>query len=223
MKNNELSKLLNVIEEEENSSVEFETVWRKANRKNWLERYFQSLKYNLAFLLILFILTPLLFDVLFSNNISVSETTQNSPVNEGNFYIKANTYGLPDEVIIRGQSALPEGTELVLKVFPSKELNTVTEEKVIETERDGSFTIIFNRLKNNQDFFVTLELFSHKQNIKTQDLISEMKDIGMSEIFNYKYKHKTYKGFRLYEKIHGVDKNTWGQRTFMVKSLKDFE
>ncbi|MGM0867557.1 MAG: hypothetical protein ACQEWF_23175 [Bacillota bacterium] len=222
MKNNELSKLLNVIEEEETSSVEFETVWRKANRKNWLERYFQSLKYNLAFLLILFILTPLLFDVLF-NNISISETTQNSPIHEGNFFIKANTYGLPDEVIIRGQSALPEGTELVLKVFPSEELNKVAEEKVIETERDGSFTIIFNRLKNNQDFFITLELFSHKQNMKTQDLISEMKDIGMSEIFNYKYKHKTYKGFRLYEKIYGVDKSTWGQRTFMVKSLKEIE
>lgn len=59
MKKDRLKKLFDHVDENEKSTVEFQTVWRKAHRRDWKRRLFQSAGPNLAVLMILLILTPL--------------------------------------------------------------------------------------------------------------------------------------------------------------------
>ncbi|MCR8848525.1 hypothetical protein NQ095_08935, partial [Rossellomorea sp. SC111] len=59
MKKDRLKKLFNHVDENEKSTVEFQTVWRKAHRRDWKRRLFQSAGPNIAILMFLLILTPL--------------------------------------------------------------------------------------------------------------------------------------------------------------------
>ncbi|WP_421378486.1 hypothetical protein ACOJQI_13115 [Bacillus salacetis] len=198
MKDENLRKLFKEVDKSEDTSIEFETVWRKANRRGWKDKYFHSLRHNLAILCTLLILAPVVGSFIVSN----PQSDKDADFYENHDVIQGQTRRLADKAVIKGQSSLPEGSIIQLKLIKI-ESETIIDEKEIQIDRAGSFIGTFHVPDKQEDYIVMLELFPHLQSKSIQEVIGPKGENLYSSpqvngVYHYLIEKELYTGIRLY-------------------------
>ncbi|MGF2616521.1 hypothetical protein FZC84_01865 [Rossellomorea vietnamensis] len=219
MKNQDFSKLFDEVDKKENSSIEFETVWRKANRKNWTRKYFQSLKYNLALLCTLLILTPVIGSYLVQS--SPEDKYNEASLYNGQSVIQATTMRKGQEAIMEGESSLPDGTILEASLVGT-DLQTIIREEEISIGKGGAFSKSFAIPDTRKDYVILLELFPHTQKPSIQKMIGRKGEnlynsSQVAGVYHYFIDKELYTGFKLYGNI---DRKIINTERIMFGSLK---
>ncbi|WP_456274574.1 hypothetical protein [Bacillus sp. AK031] len=220
MKDRELKKLFQEIDSNEGTSVDFETVWRKTNRQSWLDRYFHSLKHNIAILCTLLILAPIIGSLVVNNPFSFQSNKEANLFNS-EFIIEGNVTRLDKDVLINGDSALPQGTMLQAKIKHG-DRGGIIQEKEIEIGKEGSFSLSFQLPDDSKEYLVTIELFPHLQDAAIQKTVGERGEqlynsSQVSGVYHYYIENELHTGIRLYGE---VKKEFHGQSKIMFGSLK---
>ncbi|TYR73980.1 hypothetical protein FZC79_16100 [Rossellomorea vietnamensis] len=219
LKDKDYSRLFREVDRKESSSVEFEMIWRKANRKKWTQKYSQSLKYNLALLSTLLILTPIIGSYLvhpFSNDKSIEASLLN-----GEPVIQATTQRKKHEAIVIGESSLPNGTILEASLVDAR-LQTIIREEEILIGKGGAFSLSFGIPEARKDYVLLLELFPHTQKQSVQKLIGRKGEnlynsSQVAGVYHYFKDKELHTGFRLYGNI---DRELINTERMMFGSLK---
>jgi hypothetical protein len=219
LKDKDFSRLFREVDRKESSSVEFEMIWRKANRKKWTQKYSQSLKYNLALLSTLLILTPVIGSYLvqpFSDDKSIEASLYN-----GESVIQATTQRKKHEAIVKGESSLPNGTILEASLVEAG-LQTIIRKEEILIGKGGAFSLSFAIPEARKDYVLLLELFPHTQKQSVQKLIGRKGEnlynsSQVAGVYHYFIDKELHTGFRLYGNI---DREMINTERMMFGSLK---
>jgi hypothetical protein len=201
LKDENLPNLFEEVDKRENTSIEFQTVWRKSNRRGWIDKYSHSLKHNLAVLCTLLILAPVIGSFVVS-----SPQLHKDSADSDFFYkqdvIQGQTRRLKGKAVISGASSLPEGSIIQLK-FIKKDHETLIEEKEVQVDREGTFLHAFKVPDERGDYVVVLELYPHLQSKRIQEVIgSKGENLYSSSqvngVYHYFIGKELYTGIRLY-------------------------
>jgi hypothetical protein len=220
LKGEELTRLFEKINKQENTSIEFETVWRKANRQSWLDKYFRSLKHNLAILCTLLILAPVIGSFVV-NSPALDSDPNDAEANNKQDVVKGKTKRLENEAVLIGESSLPAGSIIQLKLLKD-DYETVVEEKEIRIDNEGSIQQSFTIPADDENYVVMLELYPHLQSESVQDQIGQKGENLYSSsqvngVYHYFIDNELYTGIRLYG---DADKEYLNQDKTMFGSLK---
>jgi hypothetical protein len=220
LKDEELSKLFKAVDKNEKTSIEFETVWRKANRQRWLDKYLHSLKYNIAILFTILILAPVIGSFLV-NSPSLDMSSKEAGFYNNQYVIQSKTIRLYNKAILKGESALPKGTVLQVKLVKN-DLETMLQEKEIQIEKGGSFSASFDVMEEKEDYVVMLELYPHLQSENIQDVLGKKGEKLYSSsqiagVYHYFIDHVLHTGIRLYGE---ADREYMEKEKTMFGSLK---
>ncbi|OAT79716.1 hypothetical protein A6P54_16620 [Bacillus sp. MKU004] len=207
MKKDDLKKLFDHVDENEKTSVEFQTVWRKAHRKSWKQKLIQSAGPNLAILLVLIVLTPIIGYYLVNQNLSFnSAQSLNKNPPKADFTISGKIYNFPNQVVIKGQSNLP-GDTIINVEHLEKDNQTLISKGKIKTNPDGSFQFTTNRFDREKDYIFKVIVYSHAQSQSIKNLIGEsgQKLKKNSSAFSYSHDGRKYLGLKLFGLINMDD------------------
>ncbi|MCA1055867.1 hypothetical protein LCM10_12790 [Rossellomorea aquimaris] len=203
MKKDDLDRLFKYVDEHEKSSIEFQSVWRKAHRNDWKRNLFQSASHNLAILMIIVILTPLLGHYLVASNPSSDAARSIS----GTAYdISGKVYNFPNQIVIKGQSNLPEGTMISVEKF-EHDGGPLLSHREARTNSDGSFQSTFDRLDRNKNYIVKVTVYSHNQSKPVKKVLGDRGDQlrNADSGFLYKEEGKEFNGLRVMGLVNKID------------------
>ncbi|BCB03957.1 hypothetical protein [Bacillus sp. KH172YL63] len=208
MKKDDLNVLFDHIDAHEKSSVEFQTVWRKAHRSKWKTRLFQSARYNVALLLIFFIMTPLI-GYYAINQHTTAGSGQSGAGPTQMFNLSGKVYNFPNQIVIKGTSNLPEGTVLVVE-HVKRNGKTLISHDTFKTDKEGTFQYTTDRLERDQEYILDVKLYPHKQSPQVKKVLGKRgehlntfteKDIG----FHYEVDGKQYNGIRMLGLVNKIE------------------
>ncbi len=227
MKNDKLKKLFDHVDENETSTVEFQTVWRKVHRRDWKRRLFQSAGPNIALLMIILVLTPLAGYYL----ISPEPATQSShsKVNHelSDYELTGKVYNFPNQIVIKGETGLPEGAILTIDHFKRDGKTLISREKVTTTS-DGYFQFTTHRLEGDKEYIVKVMLYPHLQNDSIKKLVGRkgeyLKEVKNKEsVFHYHHKEVEYFGLKLVGLVNKIDDTPEQISAEFLMSEQEFE
>ncbi len=225
MKRNDFKKLFDYVDKSENTSVEFQSVWRKTHRRNWVKRLFQSSLHNVAILLTLLILTPVLGHFVMNQNLNSESSDLLSE--HSNFYISGNVYNLPNLVLIKGLSNLPLDTVVTIEKI-AREDNTVVLEEEITIDAEGSFQFVTERLEKDREYLLNVSIYSHNQTQRVKGIMGENGErlesfTSANGIFQYRKNNENFYGLRLMGVAYKVDDNKYHLLPKYLMDIKEFE
>ncbi|MFI8685719.1 hypothetical protein [Rossellomorea sp. NPDC077527] len=227
MKKDEWKKLFEHLDETETSSIEFQNVWRKANRKNWKRRLFQSAVPNVAFLLAILILTPLAGYYLISPEQVLHSAQSTANDTKSHYDLSGKVYNFPNQIVIKGETELPEGAILTIEHLESDEKTLISKGKVTTTS-DGYFQYTTNRLERDKEYIVKVMLYPHLQNDTIKKLLGSkgknLKKVENEEsVFHYHYKEVEYSGLKLVGLVNKVEDTTQQVTSEFLVSEQEYE
>ncbi|EDL66290.1 hypothetical protein [Bacillus sp. SG-1] len=220
MKDEHFSKLFDEVDKNEETSIEFDTIWRKANRRRWLDKYFHSLKHNLAILCTLLILAPVIGSFIL-NSPSLDQSSKEAAFHHKQYVIEGETIRTEEKAVLKGESALPHGSVLQAKLVKD-DLKTVVMEEEIVIEKGGSFSVSFEVPQQKEDYVIMLELFPHLQSEKIRKILGHKGEKLYSSsqvagIYHYIIDDTLHTGVRLYGE---ADREYMNESKKMFGSLK---
>ncbi|MFD2680859.1 hypothetical protein [Bacillus seohaeanensis] len=210
MKKDDLKKLFDYVDENEKASVEFQTVWRKAHRKNWKKRLFQSAGHNLAILITILILTPIVGHYVINQNpISNSAQYMSDHSSQSDYSISGKVYNFPNQIVIKGESNLPEGTIINIEHL-EKSGETLLFQGKVATDSDGSFQFTTDRLEKNKEYVIDVTVYSHIQNQNVKNMLGDrgenlMNRKNKNSVFQYHQDGENYSGLRKLGFVNKID------------------
>ncbi|XXM72699.1 hypothetical protein ACQ0QQ_02040 [Lysinibacillus sphaericus] len=225
MKKDDLKKLFDYVDEKEKTSVEFQTVWRKANRKSWKQKLIQSAGPNLAILLILFVLTPIAghYIVNQASTSNASPSIADHP-SETEYSISGKVYNFPNQIVVKGSSNLPEGTIISLEYREKdKSINLYQEKGVAGPE--GSFQIKGDRLEKEEDYIVNVTVYPHIQRDSIKKMFGSKGQLlsKSSDGFTYTQDGVSYTGLQLLGQVNKSGGNNQSVLSEFLVPLEEFE
>jgi hypothetical protein len=209
MKKDRLKKLFDHVDENEKSTVEFQTVWRKAHRRDWKRRLFQSAGPNLAVLMILLILTPLAGYYVI-NPEHISDSSQSSSNKSENVYdLSGKVYNFPNQIVIKGETGLPEGAILTIEHLARDDQTLIRKEEV-STTSDGYFQYKTDRLEKDKEYIVKVILYPHLQ---TESIKNQLGERGENlkkrkNVFRYQRGEAEYSGMKMVGLVNKIEDTT---------------
>ncbi|MCR8851033.1 hypothetical protein NQ095_21685, partial [Rossellomorea sp. SC111] len=217
----------NHVDENEKSTVEFQTVWRKAHRRDWKRRLFQSAGPNIAILMFLLILTPLAGHYLI-NQEQVSQSAQSIP-NQGEsvYGLSGKVYNLPNQVVIKGETGLPEGAVLTIEHFERDDQTLIRKEEVT-TSSDGYFQYSTDRLEREKEYIVKVILYSHLQNETVKNQLGEKGENLKNKknedgVFQYQYDEVEFTGIKMVGLVNKIEETKEYVSAEFLRSEKEFK
>jgi hypothetical protein len=228
MKKNEFKKLFNYVEENEKSSVEFQSVWRKAHRRNWQKRLFQSAGHNLAVLLTLLTLTPILgyYVIDQSPSPNSAQSTSEQKVQKS-IYFSGKIYNFPNQIVIKGESDLPQGTVIKIELL-ERDGETVVSRGESMTKSDGAFQYIADRLDRGKEYIVMATLNSHNQNLQVKKVLGSNGENlwttkNRNSTFQYHHGGEDYYGLKLIGIVNKIDDTNQHVGSTFLMTAREFE
>ncbi|MBW3111718.1 hypothetical protein KYJ26_07750 [Bacillus sp. MCCB 382] len=227
MKKDKVKKLFDHVVDNEQSAVEFQTVWRKANKRNWTRRLFQSAGPNVAILMIILVLTPLAGFYFINSEHSSHSAQSTSKLSDGDYDISGKVYNFPNQIVIKGETGLPEGAILTIEHFMRDGQTLISKDKVT-TNSDGYFQYATDRLERDKEYIVKVMLYPHLQNDSIKEQIGSkgenLKKIEKEEhIFQYHRKQDKYTGLRLMGLVNKTEDTTQQVSAEFLISEQEFE
>ncbi|RIW37273.1 hypothetical protein D3H55_04315 [Bacillus salacetis] len=220
MNGEKVSQLFKEIDQKEYTSIEFETVWRKSNRRGWINRYSHSLKHNLAILCTLLILAPVIGSLIVNSPGSEMDSDEADFHNKQDV-IHGQTKRIEGKAVINGKASLPEGSIIQIKLM-KRDNEKVIEEKEVTVGKVGTFSESFLVPEGKADYVVMLELYPHLQPKSIQEVIGGKGENLYSSsqvngVYHYFMDQELYTGIRLYGE---ADREYLNQDKTMFGSLK---
>ncbi|WP_213086459.1 hypothetical protein [Rossellomorea vietnamensis] len=223
MKKDRLKKLFDHVDENEKSSVEFQTVWRKAHRRDWKRRLSQSAGPNLAVLMILLILTPLA-GYYFINPEHPSDSAQSSAnQNEKVYDLSGKVYNFPNQIVIKGETGLPEGAILTIEHL-ERDGQTLIRKEEVSTTSTGYFQYTTDRLEKDKEYIVKVILYPHLQNESIKNQIGERGENlkKRKNVFWYQRGEVEYFGMKMVGIVNKIEDTTEYVSSEFLRSEKEF-
>ncbi|PFA69123.1 hypothetical protein CN378_04385 [Bacillus sp. AFS015802] len=226
MKKAKLKTLFDHIDEQEKSTVEFQTVWRKAHRRDWKRRVYQSAVPNMAFLMILLIITPLAGYYFISPG-EDTRSAQSLEDHEESYEMSGKVYNFPNQVVIKGETSLPEGAMLMIEQYKRDGVTLIRREKVT-TDSDGYFQFATDRLQRDKEYIVKVMLYPHLQRESIKKVVGKrgdkLSDVENGElVFDYRHDGIEYSGLKLVGLANKMEDTTEKVVSEFLMSEKEFE
>jgi hypothetical protein len=224
MKKDNLKKLFDYVDENEKASVEFQTVWRKAHRKSWKQRMIQSAGPNLAILLILLVITPILGHLAVNqNSSSKSAQSMSDRPSHHDYTISGKVYNFPNQIIVKGKSNLPEGTIISMQ-YTEKNGEPLLYEEKGTANSEGSFQIMGDRLDRSKDYVVKVIVYPDVQQTKVKKILGNRGQhfTDSSSGFTYTKDGNSYSGLRVLGLVNMDDDEQHVISEFLMP-LEEFE
>jgi hypothetical protein len=224
MKKNDLKKLFDYVDENEKTSVEFQTVWRKAHRKSWKQKLIQSAGPNLAILLILFVLTPIVGHYIVNQDSSSNSAPSAADRSQTEYTISGKVYNFPNQVVVKGKSNLPEGTIISLEYREKNEESILYREKG-KAGPEGSFQITGDRLEREEDYIVNVIVYPHIQqdSIKKRFGSKGQHLTNSTDEFPYTQDGESYTGLQVLGQVNKSGENNQSVVAEFLVPLEKFE
>jgi hypothetical protein len=228
MMKKDFKKLFDYVDKNEKTSVEFQTVWRKAHRRNWKKRLFQSAGPNLAILITILILTPIVGHyVINQNSISNSAQFMAEQSSQSDYNISGKVYNFPNLIVIKGESNLPGGTIINIEHL-EKDGGTVVSQGKVTTDSDGSFQFTTDRLEKNKEYLVKVMVYSHIQNQRVKKMLGDRgENIGniknTKSEFQYNHNDEEYYGLKLIGIVNKIDDTNQYKLSEILMTTQEFE
>lgn len=210
MKKDDFKKLFDYVDENENSSVEFQTVWRKAHRKKWVRKQIQSAGHNLAILLTILILAPIVGHYVINQD-SPSDSAQfmEEGSSHSDYKVSGKIYNFPNQIVVKGESNLPDGTIINLEHL-QKDGEKILAKKEVTTNPDGSFQITTDRLEKNKEYIIKILVYSDIQNEEVKNILGNRGEKIKSKknedsVFQYTQDGGNYTGLMMLGTVNKID------------------
>ncbi|MBH9968074.1 hypothetical protein [[Bacillus] enclensis] len=225
MKKDDLKKLFDHVDENEKTSVEFQTVWRKAHRKSWKQKLIQSAGPNLAILLILLVLTPITGYYIVNQSVTSSSAPSvavHPPETE--YVISGKVYNFPNQIVVKGRSNLPEGTIISLKYSKKDKATNLYVEKGV-ADQEGSFRITGDRLERKEDYIVNIIVYPHIQRDSIKEMLGSKGQYltKSSDGFTYAHEGESYTGLQILGQVNKSGSNSQSVLSEPLVPLEEFE
>ncbi|MBN8191780.1 hypothetical protein JI667_06400 [Bacillus sp. NTK074B] len=226
MKNDKLKTLFNHVDVHEKSTVEFQTVWRKAHRRDWKLRVFQSAGPNIAFFMIILIMTPLA-GYYFITPETDTQPAQSMVDHEASYEMSGKVYNFPNQVVIKGEASLPEGAMLAIEQYKRDGVTLISKGKVT-TDSDGYFQFTTDRLQRDKEYIVKVMLYPHLQSNSIKGIIGErgdkLNDFKNGELaFHYRHDGIEYSGLKLVGLVNKMEDTDEKVISEFLMSEKEFD
>lgn len=140
------------------------------------------------------------------------------------YTFSGNVYNLPNQIVVKGVSNLPEGTVISIEKSESEEDTDIFEDEVT-IDNQGSFQYVTKRLEKDKDYLLNFIIYPHIQTKHIKSLIGErgeqLKNVKNTRgVFQYHRNETDYYGLKLMAVAYRVDTN---EHHLMPKNLREIE
>jgi hypothetical protein len=173
---------------------------------------------------LLLILTPLASYYLISPepDSHSSQTVTNNK--ESDYALSGKVYNFPNQIVLKGETGLPEGAVLTIKRFERDGKTLITKEEV-KTVSDGYFQFTTDRLERNKEYIVKVIIYPHLQNESIKKKLGgrgENLKNGES-VFDYHHEEMEYSGLMMVGLVNKIEDTTQYVSADFLMSEQEFK
>lgn len=156
--------------------------------------------------------------------IPIDNPSLNNALKNKDYNFSGNVYNLPNQIVVKGVSNLPEGTVISIEKSDSKDNHNIYEGEVI-IDNQGSFQFVTKRLEKDKDYLLNFVIYPHVQPKRVKNLLGDrgqqLKNVKNTPgIFRYQKNEINYYGLKLMGVAYRVDTN---EHHLMPKNLRELE